>query len=225
MTKTKPPAVQPTPLFWTPFAVIGVVGALLGASVTYLALRPSLQQASPAVSPATVPVDSTSHLPSPELTTGQNPAEADRTLGNFYYDHQNWPEAIKHYRSAISLGLDDANIRTDLGNAYRFTGRADDALAEYRHAQTQDPTHEFSLFNQGGLYLEDLKQPDKAVEIWNQYLVRFPNGRNAAAARQLIIQAKSGAAGMASPATATAGNSSATEDLILKQIKSKQTGK
>ena len=220
MTKTKPPAVPPTPSFWVPFAAIGVVGALLGASFTYLALRPSLQQAGAAVSPATAPVDSTSHLPSPELTAGQSPAEADRTLGNFYYDQQNWPEAIKNYRSAISLGLDDANIRTDLGNAYRFTGRADDALAEYRHAQTQDPTHEFSLFNQGGLYLEDLKQPDKAVEIWNQYLARFPSGRNAAAARQLIIQVRSGAAGLASPAAA--GSSSATEDLILKQIKSKQ---
>ena len=78
------------------------------------------------------------------------------------------------------------------------------------------------MFNQGGLYLEDLKQPEKAVEIWNQYLVRFPTGRNADAARQLIIRARSGAAGMASPAAATAGSSSATEDLILKQIKSKQ---
>ena len=222
MTKTKPPAVQPAPSFWVPFAAIGVVGALLGASVTYLALRPSQHQASAVVAPATAPVDSTSHLPPPELTAGQSPAEADRTLGNFYYDQQNWPEAVKNYRSAISLGLDDANIRTDLGNAYRFTGRADDALAEYRHAQTQDPTHEFSLFNQGGLYLEDLKQPDKAVEIWNRYLVRFPTGRNAAAARQLIIQVRSGAAGMASPTTATAGSSSATEDLILKQIKSKR---
>ena len=190
MTKTKTPAVQPTPSFWLPFAAIGVVGGLLGASITYLALRQSLQQASTAVSPAIVPVGPTRHLPSPELTAGQNPAEAARTLGNFYYDQQNWPDAIKQYRSAILLGLDDANIRTDLGNAYRFTGRADDALAEYRHAQTQDPTHEFSLFNQGGLYLEDLKQPDKAVEIWNQYLVRFPTGRNADAARQLIIQAR-----------------------------------
>ena len=222
MTKSKSPAVPPTPSFWIPFATIGVIGALLGASVTYLALRPRLQPASAAVSPATVSVDATSHLPPPDLTTGQNPAEAGRTLGNFYYDHQNWPEAIRHYRSAISLGLDDANIRTDLGNAYRFTGRADDALAEYRHAQTQDPTHEFSLFNQGGVYLEDLKQPEKAVEIWNQYLVRFPAGRSADAARQLIMRARSGAAGLPSPAAATAGSSSATEDLILKQIKSKQ---
>src|SRR4051794_4236184 len=104
MSKTKPPAVQPSPSFWMPFVTIGVVGALLGASVTYFAMRSSLQPASPAVSVATVPVDSTSHLPPPELTTGQNPAEAARTLGNFYYDHQNWPEATKQYQSAILLG-------------------------------------------------------------------------------------------------------------------------
>ena len=64
--------------------------------------------------------------------------------------------------------------------------------------------------------------PERALEIWNRYLVRFPTGRNADAARQLIIQARSGAAGLSSPAAATTGSSSATEDLILKQIKSKQ---
>ena len=93
-------------------------------------------------------------------------------------------------RSAIRARIDDADIRTDLGNAYRFIGRFDDALAQYRRAQQMNPAHEFSLFNQGGLFLEDLKQPAKAIEVWEEYLVRFPDRPECLAARQLIAQAQ-----------------------------------
>jgi tetratricopeptide (TPR) repeat protein len=169
------------------------------------------------------PTDPTSHLPDPQLTAGQTPAQAERTLGNFYYDHQNWPEAISHYEAAIRQGNDDADIRTDLGNAYRFVHRPDDALAQYRRAQQMNPAHEFSLFNQGGLYLDDLKQPGQAIEIWNQYLTRFPSGRNVESARQLIAQAQAGVTGLVVPPTMAPEKNSATEDLILQQINAGQS--
>lgn len=202
-----PPPAQPS--FWIPFLMVGIVGALLGATITYLALRPqldraaSLQSAMAAMNNANAagtgmgatPVD-INHPPPADLTAGMVPALAERTLGNFYYDHQNWPEAIRRYESAIKLGNDDADIRTDLGNAYRFTGRPQDALTQYELAQRMNPQHEFSLFNQGGLYLEDLKNPAKAIETWTAYLARFPNGTNAAAARNLIAQASGAPAPM-----------------------------
>lgn len=213
---------------------------LLGASVTYLALQPQLPGkqpvtartgASPTAGNVSMPVPNpapASQLPSPGLTAGQSPAQVDRTLGNFFYDHQNWAQAISHYEAAIRQGSDDADIRTDLGNAYRFTDRPDDALAQYTGAQQMNPEHEFSLFNQGGLYLEDLHDPTKAIEIWREYLSRFPRGRNVAAARQLIAQAQSGATGLTMPPSApTAGDtagptaptpSSSAEDLIMQQI-------
>lgn len=129
------------------------------------------------------------NVPPPQLTAGVPPAQADRNLGNFFYDQNDWAQAIRYYESAIRQGSDDADIRTDLGNAYQFSGRPDEALVQYGTAQRLNPNHEFSLFNQGGLYLERLNQPQKAVEIWNEYLRRFPQGQNAAAARQLIAQA------------------------------------
>jgi hypothetical protein len=226
MSKKSPPPAQPAGSFWLPFVFIGLIGALLGATVTYLALRPAQAPVVGGAAPANP--DPTTHLPTPDLTAGQSPAEADRTLGNFYYDHQNWIQAIARYESAIRQGVDDADIRTDLGNAYRFAGRTDDALAQYHRARQMNPAHEFSLFNQGGLYLEDLKQPAKAVEIWQEYLTRFPTGRNVAAARQLIVQAQSGSGGLSLPAPETAaGQPSATEQLILRQIQAGQgkTGK
>ncbi len=225
MSKNHSPAPSPqsAPSFWLPFATIGLLGVLIGATLTYLALRPQLR---PPGATAALPVanpDPTTHLPTPELTAGQPPAQADRTLGNFYYDHQNWSQAIRYYESAIKQGSDDADIRTDLGNAYRFAGRPADALVQYGRAQAMNPAHEFSLFNQGGLYLEDLKQPAKAIEIWQSYIARFPQGRNVEAARQLIAQAQTGVTGLVLPPPTAPGKSSATEDLILQQIKAGQT--
>lgn len=163
---------------WLAFTVIGLCGGLIGATATYLALRPKLSVTPiAAASLAKTAADPLAHLPPPELTAGQAPAQAERTLGNFYYDHQNWPAAIRSYQAAIQQGSDDADIRTDLGNAYRFSQGPDDALVQYQLAQKMNSAHEFSLFNQGGLYLEDLHQPQKAITAWREYLRRFPTSQ------------------------------------------------
>lgn len=194
-SSTPPPA---PPSFWFPFIMVGVVGALLGSTATYLALRPQLERAA-RIDLTPAPAADINHNPPAELTAGLAPAQAERALGNFYYDHQNFAEAIRRYESAIKQGHDDSDIRTDLGNAYRFTGRPQEALAQYELAQRMNPQHEFSLFNQGGLYLEELKNPAKAVETWNAYLARFPDGRNAPIARNLIAQASGAPAPLMPP--------------------------
>ncbi len=183
-----PPASENSSSSWLAFALIGLCGILIGATGTYMVLLPRLQRASAAPSTA-ASSDPRTHQPPADLTAGMAPAQADRALGNFYYDHENWTQAIHHYELALRQGADDADTRTDLGNAYRFSGRPGDALAQYHLAQQMNPAHEFSLFNQGGLYLDDLHQPQKAVEIWQEYLARFPQGRNVEAARQLIANA------------------------------------
>jgi tetratricopeptide (TPR) repeat protein len=189
----KPPAPAAPPKSegstWLAFGLMGLCGLLIGSTGTYLLLLPKLQRGSAVPTVASAAAEPLAHLPSADLTAGMPPAQADRTLGNFYYDHQNWAQAIRSYEAAIKQGSDDADIRTDLGNAYRFSNRPEEALAQYDRAQRMNPAHEFSLFNQGGLYLEDLKQPQKALEIWHEYLVRFPQGSNVAAAQQLIAQA------------------------------------
>jgi tetratricopeptide (TPR) repeat protein len=184
--------IQSASSTWLAFTVIGLCGGLIGATATYLVLLPKLSVTPIAAgSLAKTAADPLAHLPPPELTAGQSPAQAERTLGNFYYDHQNWPAAIRSYQSAIKQGSDDADIRTDLGNAYRFSQRPDDALVQYQLAQQMNPAHEFSLFNQGGLYLEDLHQPQKAITAWREYLRRFPTSQNAASAQQWLAQAES----------------------------------
>jgi tetratricopeptide (TPR) repeat protein len=192
-----PPAVStPAGPPWLTFILIALGSAATGVIGTYLVLqsrlpRPAELTAQPLAS------SSVANVPPAQLTAGVPPAQADRNLGNFFYDQNDWTQAIRHYESAIRLGADDADIRTDLGNAFQFSGQTDAALEQYRTAQRMNPGHEFSLFNQGGLYLERLNQPQKAVEIWNEYLRRFPQGQNAAAARQLIAQASGHLSGTA----------------------------
>ena len=130
--------------------------------------------------------------PPPNLTAGLTPPQAALMRGNWFFDHSNWPRAITEYQSAIQGGIDNPNVRTDLGSAFRFAKQPQKALEQYQIAQKQDPNHENSLFNQAGLYAFSLGQTAKGVEIWNAYLKRFPNGKNAVAARQLLEQAKKG---------------------------------
>lgn len=193
---------HPTPSRWSTYVIAGLVGAIIGSGTTLLILKPQLDRArnvsagsavlpAPA-SAAAAAIAGTTALPVPpaNLTAGLTPAEADRTLGNFHYDRRNWADAQRHYEAAIRQGSDDADIRTDLGNVYRFSGRPAEALAQYELAQRMNPQHEFSLFNQGGLFLEEMHDPVRAIAAWESYLARFPNGRNVMAARQLIAQAR-----------------------------------
>jgi tetratricopeptide (TPR) repeat protein len=211
MAKPQAPTAPPprsASAFWLALGLVGACGLLLGATATYLLLLPRLKTApKPATADPAAATAPLASLPGPDLTAGVPPAQADRNLGNFFYDQNDWAQAIHYYESAIRQGSDDADIRTDLGNAYRFSGRPADALAQYHTAQRLNPAHEFSLFNQGGLYFEGLNQPQKAVEIWNEYLRRFPQGQNAATARQFIARASgppSGAGPLHPSTTATA---------------------
>jgi len=130
--------------------------------------------------------------------SGQEPAgnlaraQLALSQGNSFYDGRNWSQAALQYEQVIAGGLDNADVRTDLGNCYRFLEQPQKALEQYRRAQKLNPQHEQSLFNQGGLYAFSLKDNARAIAKWREYLQRFPQGATVAQARQLIAQAQSG---------------------------------
>jgi tetratricopeptide (TPR) repeat protein len=117
-----------------------------------------------------------------------SPADAARTLADWNYDRQNWPHAIEHYQEAIAKGADNPDVRTDLGNCFRFIGRPQQALEQYQIAQRQNPMHENSLFNQAGLFAEVLHDNEQALIVAHEFLTRFPQSPRAESARQLIAQ-------------------------------------
>jgi hypothetical protein len=164
-----------------PLLILGAF--LLGAGGTWVIMRssapgrpgkPPVERFSP--TPATEPPD-VSQFP---------PADAAKILGDWNYDRHNWAHAIDHYQEAIADGADNPDVRTDLGNCFRFIGEPHRALEQYQIAQTENPMHENSLFNQAGLYAEVLHDDQRALALAHEFLKRFPQSDRAAAARQLI---------------------------------------
>ena len=179
---TATPRASRIPL-WLSLLLTAVVAALVAAGGMYFELLRPLQHRDTqltkqiaALAAPTAPGD---------LTSGLSPAEAARNLGNWYEDHQEWPQAIANYSLAIADGLDNPDIRTDLGVGYYKSGQPEKALEQYRIAQKENPQHENSLYNEGAALAVMNKVP-QAVAAWQAYLQRFPQGQHVADARQLI---------------------------------------
>ena len=169
----------------------------LGAGATWLALRGSSNQPAKPVIESFLPAGGTS-TPLPALSPSPGaaappdvsqlgPADAARTLANWNYDRQNWPHAIEHYEEAIARGADNADVRTDLGNCFRFLGQPEKALEQYQIAQKQNPQHENSLFNQVSLFAQVLHDHERAVATANEFIARFPQSPQVEAARQMTL--------------------------------------
>jgi hypothetical protein len=171
---------------WNYFLTV-IVSAAMGAGLTWMftsqrstpPVHPALSSPSPAV-----PQDS-----APDVT-GMPTGQAALVLANFAYDHQRWPEAIRHYQEAIANGLDNADVHTDLGNAFRFSGQPEEALNQYTIARRLNPQHENSLFNQISLFTETLNQPARAVPICEEFIRRFPTSEKIPAVQQQLARAK-----------------------------------
>jgi tetratricopeptide (TPR) repeat protein len=110
----------------------------------------------------------------PDIST-LTPAAGAVALGNWYFDRHDWARATEQYRKAISLGLDNADVRSDLGSALRFNNQPAAAAAEYEIAQRENPEHENSLFNLATLYLQSLNESDRAITLLEQFKSRFPH--------------------------------------------------
>ena len=147
------------------YAVAGLVCAALGSSGTYLALRPALAQVSQSRTQA---------------------AQADRDQGNQQEDQKQWPQAITSYQKAIAEGIDNPDIRTDLGVAYFNSSQPQKALEQDLVAQRQNPSHENSLFNEASAYAV-LGDSKRAISIWHAYLDKFPAGQHVADAKNFIV--------------------------------------
>jgi hypothetical protein len=155
----------------------------LGAGGMWLIMRSS----SPG-RPGTPPVERLPPSPAtePPDVSQLAPADAARILGDWNYDRRNWAHAIEHYQEAIAAGADNPDVHTDLGNCFRFIGEPRKALEQYQIAQTENPMHENSLFNQAGLYAEVLHDDQRALATAREFLKRFPQSDRVAAAGQLI---------------------------------------
>ena len=153
----------------------------VGVLVTWLALRDDVSEPRQIIDAASAPATDANTILTPAGTLA---------AANQAYDRRDWPRAIELYQRSIAQGIDNADVRTDLGNGYRFSGQPRDALAQYEIAQKQDPRHEISFFNSATLQIEGFQDPARAVALLRDYLSRFPDSPNAANARSILEQVK-----------------------------------
>ncbi|MGI8431813.1 MAG: tetratricopeptide repeat protein [Chthoniobacterales bacterium] len=184
---------KPTPSSRWSLPLFLLVAFVLGVGTTWLLLRPASAPAPviqnflpPTSGPATASAGfAAGEAQAPDVSTLPK-AEGERVLANWNYDRQNWAHAIEHYERAIAGGIDNPDVRTDLGNCYRFLGQPEKALAQYQLAQTQNPQHENSLFNQISLFSDLLNDKNRAAAAARDFITRFPLSPQAAKARQQL---------------------------------------
>ena len=167
------------------YVVTVIVSAAMGAGLTWLITSQRSKPAPNPIQPTSAPITNAT----PDVS-GMSVGEAAITLGNFAYDHQRWPEAVRRYQEAIASGVDNADVHTDLGNAFRFSGQPEEALNQYTIAQKLNPQHENSLFNQISLFTEMLNEPARAIPICEEFIRRFPKSDKVPAVREQLARAK-----------------------------------
>lgn len=109
-----------------------------------------------------------------EVTVHADNVMAWTQLGHRYFDTNQPGKAIKAYNKALELDPNVPDVWTDLGIMYRRNGQPVDALKSFDKACEIDPAHQQARFNRGVVYLNDLNDPQKAIEVWKQLLASNP---------------------------------------------------
>lgn len=125
------------------------------------------------------------------LKKDPNNVQALIDLGNLYYDHKSYPEAIEYYTRAEALRPNDVNLHTDLGTALWYSGMPGRAVAEYQKSLAIDPSHPNTLFNLGVVRAEGLHDSAGAIAAWQHLLESHPEYPEKQRVLDLIARARS----------------------------------
>ena len=112
------------------------------------------------------------------------------TLGNLYFDSNQYPKAIDAYERALAIDPNNADVRTDLGIMYRAVKDYDRAVKEFREAARINPKHPNSRFNLGIVLENDKKDLKAALAAWEDFIQVEPSGDRAATAKTEIERLK-----------------------------------
>jgi cytochrome c-type biogenesis protein CcmH/NrfG len=112
------------------------------------------------------------------------------SIGNIYYDTQQYPTAIDYYQRTLKVQPANAGVRTDMATAYWYSGDADTAIAEFQKSLSYEPNKANTLFNLGIVEWQGKMDIDKAVAAWQKLLDTNPNYEAKDKVLELMAQAK-----------------------------------
>jgi Tfp pilus assembly protein PilF len=134
----------------------------------------------------------------PLLATLQSNRDDFNTIvkvANLYYDGQQYPEAIKFYERALKIQPQNADVLTDFGTSFWYTGDADRAIAEFQAALKYQPGRASTLFNLGIVKWQGKSDPKGAVQAWEELLQKNPDYPEKQKLQEFIDRAKQHAKG------------------------------
>jgi tetratricopeptide (TPR) repeat protein len=126
-----------------------------------------------------------------KLKSNPNDPELLISLGNLYYDAQQYPNAIQFYQRALQVKPGDAAVRTDMGTAYWYMGNADLAIAEFNKALGYVPNNPNTLLNRGLVRWKGKSDGAGALADWKQLLAANPNYDGKEKVAQMMAEVRS----------------------------------
>jgi len=125
-----------------------------------------------------------------KLDSDPNNADLLASIGNVYYDSQQYSSAINYYQQALKLQPANASVRTDMATAYWYTGDADTAIREFEKSLSYEPDKANTLFNLGIVEWQGKMDIKSAVATWQKLLDTNPNYEGKDKVLGLIAQAQ-----------------------------------
>jgi len=149
-------------------------GEMLGGGSPGAATGGAMPQGLPEGHP---PIDSAAIVKQLREMAAQNleDPEIRLKLANFLYDQRQYQQSIDWYQKALELDPKNVNARTDMGTAYFYLGRPQDALREYRKSLEINPRHEPTLLNTIVVNLEGTHDLAAAQQAWIRLNKLNPN--------------------------------------------------
>lgn len=119
------------------------------------------------------------------------------SLGNLYYDAQQYPVAVDYYARSLKARPSDAAVRTDMGTAFWYMGDSDRAIAEFKKALTYVPGNPNALFNLGLVQWKGKKDAAAAVTAWKKLLATNPAYAQKDQVEKMLEEVKNSTTGQA----------------------------
>jgi cytochrome c-type biogenesis protein CcmH/NrfG len=184
--------------------VFGIAGVFFGVLVGWIIgsqqavpARPAPAASSEAQSPQaqarTAPPLDESRAAALKERADSNPKDASTRveLGNLYFDHDRYSEAVRWYQEALALEPKNADVSTDLGIAYYYMNQPDAALKQFERSLAVDPRHTKTLLNIGVVRAFGKQDLEGAVRAWERVIEIAPSSSEAATARQALAGVRS----------------------------------
>ncbi len=110
-------------------------------------------------------------------------------MGNHYFDHQQFHDAMVLYRKALEIDSTDLDVRTDYAACLNFMGDFEGAKKQLEKVLAQKPDHTVATFNLGVVFI-NLGQNREARRYWNKFLELDPGSPRAEEVRKMLLELK-----------------------------------